>query len=304
MTRSPWSGVIPAITTPFRDDLSIDHTFLAKHAAWLIESGCSGLVVCGSLGEGATLSYDEKLGVVETCVGALGPAGFVGAAVSALSTAEAVRFARDAAAAGATGLMVLPPYVYSTDWHEMRRHVADVIDATELPCMLYNNPIAYRTDFLPEQVAELAEAHDNLVAMKESSTDLRRITALRSLMGARLLLSVGVDDLVMEAAALGADGWVAGVVNALPRECVQLFELAQEGALDAARELYAPLLPLMRMDTVPKFVQLIKLLQECSGTGSARVRPPRLELQGQEHADAVQVIERFLENRSELSPAL
>lgn len=296
----PWAGVIPAITTPFHPDLTVDYEFLSKHATWLVESGCAGLVVCGSLGEGATLSYDERLAVLDTCVAELGDATFVGVAVAALSTAEAVRFARDAAERGASGLMVLPPYVYSTDAREMQHHVSAVIRATDLPCMLYNNPIAYRTDFLPEQVAELVVAHPNLAAVKESSGDLRRITALRALLGHRLVLSVGVDDLVVEAAALGADGWVAGVVNALPAECVQLFELAAGGALDEARRRYEPLLPLLRMDTEPKFVQLIKLIQERTGTGSARVRPPRLELEGEEHARAVDAIQRYLGSRVEV----
>ena len=300
MASRAWDGVIPAITTPFRPDLSVDVAFLATHVEWLVDSGCSGVVVCGSLGEAATLSHSEKLEVLRTCRETLGPDGFVATAVSALSTAEAVQYARDAARAGASGLMILPPYAYSTDWREMRAHVATVLAATELPCMLYNNPVAYRTDFLPEQIADLADAFPQLTAVKESSTDIRRITALRVLLGTRLSLAVGVDDLAVEAAAMGVDGWIAGVVNALPRESVQLFDLARSGAYAEALEIYRWMLPLLRMDTVPKFVQLIKLVQERCGMGSALVRPPRLELDQLEREEALRVVDECLRARQAL----
>ena len=164
-----WKGVIPAITTPFREDLSVDHDFLAKHAAWMIENGCTAIVALGSLGEGATLEFEEKAAVLQTCMRSKAP---VVASISALSTAAAVRLAKKAEEIGCSGLMVLPPYVYSTDWREMKAHMAAVLRATRLSCMLYNNPIAYRTDFLPEQVAELASEHENLHAVKESSADV------------------------------------------------------------------------------------------------------------------------------------
>src|SRR5581483_9823092 len=185
-----WRGVLPAITTPFNEDLTVDHPFLAKHARWMIESGCTGIVALGSLGEGATLEFDEKVAVLQTCVRSLHAP--VVAAISALSTAAAVRLAKKAEESGCSGLMVLPPYVYSTDWREMKAHVAAVLRATTLSCMLYNNPIAYRTDFLPEQIAELAAEHENLQAVKESSADVRRITAIRALLGDRLAILVGV----------------------------------------------------------------------------------------------------------------
>lgn len=301
MASRTWDGVIPAITTPFRPDLSVDVAFLATHVTWLVDNGCSGVVVCGSLGEAATLSHSEKLEVLRTCRDALGPDGFVATAVSALSTADAVQYAHDAARAGASGLMILPPYAYSTDWREMRAHVAAVLAATELPCMLYNNPVAYRTDFLPEQIADLADAFPQLTAVKESSTDIRRIAALRVLLGTRLSLLVGVDDLVVEAAGAGVDGWIAGVVNALPRESVQLFDLARSsGSYAEALEIYRWMLPLLRMDTVPKFVQLIKLIQERCGMGSSRVRPPRLELDEPEREQALRLIDACLQARQAL----
>jgi 1-pyrroline-4-hydroxy-2-carboxylate deaminase len=204
------------------------------------------------------------------------------AAISALSTGEAVTLAKAAEEAGCSGLMVLPPYVYLGDWRETRAHVAAIFTATKLECMLYNNPIAYGTDFLPEQIKELAEEHQNLVAVKESSTDVRRVTAIRALMSDRLKIFVGVDDAIVEGIAAGAEGWVAGLVNAFPAESVALFNAAMHGEHDKAFELYRWFLPLLRMDTVPKFIQLIKQVQQEVGVGSARVRPPRLEIVGQE----------------------
>jgi len=284
-----WQGVMPAITTPFREDLSVDHDFLAKHAQWMIDNGCTGIVALGSLGEGATLEFDEKVAVLVTLVRALHVP--VVAAISALGTATAVRLAKEAEDAGCSGLMVLPPYVYSTDWREMKAHMSAVIGATKLSCMLYNNPIAYRTDFLPEQIAELADEHPNLNAVKESSADIRRVAAIRTLLGKRLAIFIGVDDLIVEGVAAGAVGWIAGLVNAMPKESVALFEGA---------DIYDWFLPLLRMDTVPKFVQLIKLVQQEVGMGSERVRPPRLELEGAEREAAIRVIRAARTSRPRL----
>lgn len=290
-----FEGVMPAITTPFNADLSIDHGFLAEHASWQIAAGCTALVPCGSLGEAATLTFDEKLAIVETCVRAVNVPVMPG--VASLSTAGAVRLAQAFEAAGARGLMVLPPYVYSSDWREMKAHMSAVIQATKLPCIVYNNPVAYKTDFSPSQLLELARENDNVAAIKESSTDVRRITALRALGGKQVALGVGVDDLLVEGVAAGASFWIAGQVNALPRESVRLFELARDGHHEEARRLNEWFLPLLRLDTVPKFVQLIKLTQQIMGHGSARVRPPRLELDGAELAEARQLINASLAAR-------
>lgn len=294
-----WSGVISAITTPFDSEHAIDHEFLARHARWQMESGCEGIVALGSLGESATLAFDEKVAILKTLVGALGENSVV-AGIAALSTAEAVALAEAAAQAGCAGLMVLPPYVYSSDWREMKAHVQSILRATRLSCMLYNNPVAYRTDFLAPQIAELAAEHENLHAVKESSGDVRRITAVRALCGSRLALFAGLDDMVVEAARMGAAGWIAGLVNALPRESVTLFDLARRGGTEQADSLYRWFLPLLRMDTVPKFVQLIKLVQQEVGMGSERVRPPRLVLAGAERESALQAIRAALAERPQL----
>jgi 4-hydroxy-tetrahydrodipicolinate synthase len=208
-----------------------------------------------------------------------------------------VRLAQAAAEAGCEGLMVLPPYVYKGDWRETEAHFRAVIQATPLSCMLYNNPIAYGTDVLPEQLAALAAALPNLHAVKESSADVRRLTALRALLGDRLALLVGVDDLILEGIQAGAVGWIAGLVDALPEESVRLFTLATAGRTAEARALYDWFLPLLRLDTVPKFVQLIKLVQAELGLGSETVRPPRLPLAGAEREAALRVIREALARR-------
>jgi 4-hydroxy-tetrahydrodipicolinate synthase len=285
---SIWRGVIPAITTPFNADGSVDHDFLARHARLLVEAGCTGFVPLGSLGEAATLTRDEKIAVLETLVRAVRVPIMPG--IAALATDEAVRLAQAARDVGCRGLMVLPPYVYSTDWREMGAHVAAVIGATPLPCMLYNNPLAYKTDFTPPQIAELAARFANLAAVKESSGDVRRFAGLRALLGDRLDLLVGMDDAIVEGVSMGAVGWIAGLVNAYPAESVRLFELARSGGAPAAADLYEWFLPLLRLDTVPKFVQLIKLAQEIVGLGSERVRAPRLVLEGEERAAALTII--------------
>lgn len=292
-----WAGVIPAITTPFSSDLSVDHAFLARHARTLVDEGCTGLVGLGSLGEGGTLSRDEKQQVLRTLVDAVAGRVPIVAGIAALSTREAIDLARMAESAGCAGLMVLPPYVYVGDWRETKAHVSAVLSATGLSCMLYNNPIAYTTDFVPEQIAELASEHANLHAVKESSADVRRIAALRALLADRLALFVGVDDLIVEGIEAGAVGWIAGLVNALPRESVALFDRASRGDRAGAWELYRWFLPLLRLDVVPKFVQLIKLVQQELGMGNERVRPPRLELVGHEREACLELLRASIARR-------
>ncbi|HET9065484.1 MAG TPA: dihydrodipicolinate synthase family protein [Gemmatimonadales bacterium] len=297
MSREMWQGVFPAITTPFGPDGAVDHEFLGDHARRMAAAGSKGIVALGSLGEGATLTFDEKVDVLASLVKAVGDRVPVVAGVAALSTEEAVRLARAAAKVGCRGLMVLPPYVYLGDWTETRAHVDAIIGATDLSCMLYNNPIAYGTDFLPEQVRELADAHPRLHAVKDSSGNVRRFTAMRALLGDRLALFVGLDDALVEGVAAGATGWVAGLVNALPEESVLLFEHARAGRDVEARALYEWFLPLLRLDTVPKFVQLIKLVQQHCDLGSERVRAPRLALVGSDREVVVSLIRERLAHR-------
>ena len=300
MKPSDWKGVFPAITTPFKEGLAVDFDFLREHVAWLVEKGCSGIVALGSLGESASLSIDEKLAILETCRDAAKGRVPLVAGVAGLSTADCVAFAQGAERAGCSGLMVLPAYVYRGDEREATAHAGAVLDATRLSCMLYNNPIAYGVDYLPRQIAGLARRHDTLHAVKESTGDVRRVTAIREVCGDRLAVFVGVDDVIVEGIAAGAAGWIAGLVNAFPAESVLLFDLAMRGDHEEARRLYEWFLPLLRLDTVPKFVQLIKLVQQEVGRGSERVRAPRLTLAGEEREAAFEVIRAAVRARATL----
>jgi dihydrodipicolinate synthase/N-acetylneuraminate lyase len=292
-----WKGVMPAITTCFNNHSDVDFSFLADHCRWLVENGCSGVVALGSLGEGATLYFEEKQAILELCVQALRGTAPVVASISALSTTEAISLAKAAAKCGCDGLMILPPYVYKGDWREMKAHVSAVLNATNLSCLLHNNPIAYGTDFLPEQIVELAAEHKNLHAVKESSADIRRVTEMRALLGNSLEILVGVDNAILEGIGMGASGWIAGLANAFPRESVDLFEHGLRGEKEKAFELYNWFLPLLRLDTVPKFVQLIKQAQEEMGVGSARVREPRLALVGEELEGVKALVREAMKNK-------
>ncbi|MGA3046891.1 MAG: dihydrodipicolinate synthase family protein [Terracidiphilus sp.] len=289
-----WYGVMPAMTTCLDNNLQVDAGFMTAHARWMLDNGCTGIVSLGSLGQAATLTFAEKEAILRNMVAAVGGRAPVVAAISALSTDEAVALAKSAQGAGCSGLMVLPPYVYCGDWREMKAHVTAVFHATPLSCMLYNNPVAYGTDFLPTQIAELAHEHENFAAVKESSTDVRRVTGIRALLGERLQVFVGVDDAIVEGISAGAVGWVAGLVNAFPAESVALFNLAVAGKREEAFALYRWFLPLLRMDTVPKFVQLIHQVQQETGTGNPRVRPPRLVITGTELEETRAVVSEAL----------
>jgi dihydrodipicolinate synthase/N-acetylneuraminate lyase len=297
-----WKGVMPATLTQFNQDLTIDHALMADHGKWLIENGCSAIVVHGSLGEGATLSFAEKVALQKTYVEAV-PTTPIIPGIAALSTREAVDLAKAAKDNGCSGLMVLPPYLYSSDWREMKAHMTAVIRATDLPCIIYNNPVAYKTDFVPAQIKELADELPNVEAVKESSTDARRIAGIRELCGDRVTLGVGVDDCALEGFAMGAKFWITGVGDAFPAYNVRLFELAMAGKIEEAMPLYHWMLPMLRMDTVVKFVQLIKLQQNLATDGkfgNNRVRPPRLELVGAELAEATAIIELALATAPQL----
>jgi 4-hydroxy-tetrahydrodipicolinate synthase len=291
-----WKGVMPATLTQFNADLTIDHGLMAEHGKWLIENGCTAIVPHGSLGEGATLSFKEKNALQKTYIAALPDTPII-PGIAAYSTHKAVDLAKAARDNGCRGLMVLPPYLYASDWREMKAHMQAVINATDLPCILYNNPVAYKTDFIPAQIKELADESPNVEAVKESSTDVRRIAAIREVCGERLALGVGVDDCALENAVMGATFWITGVGGAFPKHNVKLWELATSRRIDEAMPLYQWMLPLLRMDTVVKFVQLIKLQQFLATggkLGNTRVRPPRLELVGSELAAATANIEHAL----------
>ncbi|MEG4836969.1 dihydrodipicolinate synthase family protein [Microcoleus sp. B9-D4] len=298
--KMQWKGVMPIITTSFRKDLSIDREFMAKHTYWLVDNGCTGIVVNGTLGEASTLSFDEKIQNIQTCVSAVGDRVSIVSGTGGINTAEAVAFAKRSEEVGCSGLMILPPYQYSPDWREMKTHLVAVIEATKLPCMLYNDPSSYQSDLLPEQIAELANEHSNVQTVKEATGDVRRITAIRALLGERLSPTVGLDSFLVEGIAAGAICWVAGLANALPKESVALYNYAVHGDYEKAFNLYRWFLILAGLNVGHKFVQTTKLIQESVGWGNTLVRPPRLELVGSELEEAHNIIKTALANRPKL----
>jgi 4-hydroxy-tetrahydrodipicolinate synthase len=291
-----WNGVFPAATTQFGPDQEVDLAATSAHFTALIGAGVRGLIVVGSLGENGTLEPGEKLAVLSTAVDAARRRVPVIAGVAESSTSRACRFAREAEKAGASGLMVLPAMIYRSDPAETIAHFRSVARASRLPVLCYNNPVAYGVDVTPEMFADLAD-EEALVAIKESSGDVRRITDLANRCGDRYALLMGMDDLILEGVAAGVDGWVAGLVNAFPEETMRFWRLAASGRLREARDLYRWFAPLLHLDALPKFVQYIKLAQQECGRGSERVRAPRLPLSGEERERALDLIRRAIAAR-------
>jgi dihydrodipicolinate synthase/N-acetylneuraminate lyase len=299
MASLPWQGVFPAVTTQFRKDLSLDLDATSRHWEALIASGVSGLIVAGSLGENQTLDPAEKRTLVAEAVKVAAGRLPVLSGVAETSTAAACQYVRDCEKLGASGFMVMPAMVYKADAAESLNHFRKVAAATQLPWMLYNNPVGYSVDITPAQFAELANI-SNLVALKESSANTRRITELRIEVGNRYSIFVGVDDLLLESAILGIDGWVAGSGIAFPAENQYFWDLTRAGKWDEAREMYRWFYPLLKLDTHVKFVHYIKLAVQEVGLGKEWVREPRLPLVGKEREDILAIIHRGIANRPKL----
>ncbi|HCN29240.1 MAG TPA: dihydrodipicolinate synthase family protein [Verrucomicrobiales bacterium] len=291
-----WSGVFPAVVTHMHPDQSLDLPACARHWEALIESGVSALIVCGSLGENQTLLPEEKRTVVKHALAVAAGRVPVVCGVAEMSTQAAIRYLHDCEKLGAAGFMVMPPMVYKPDPRETQHWFRTLAAATPLSWMLYNNPVGYHTDVTPETFVELADI-PNLLAIKESSANTRRITELRNLAGDRYRIFTGVDDLFLESAILGIDGWVCGSGIAFPKENQQLWDLAQAGRWDECRALYRWSQPLMKLDTHLHFVQYIKLLCQETGLGNEWVREPRLPLAGAEREQVLNIIRDALAKR-------
>ena len=291
-----WNGVFPALTTQFRADQSLDLAGTARHLEALIEAGIQGVILLGTVGENTSLEYQEKLAVVKEMRQVARGRVPVLSGVAECTTALACRYASDMEKLGADGLMVLPGMVYKSDAHEALTHFHTVARSTGLPIMIYNNPVSYGVDVLPESFGELAE-EENIVAIKESSEDVRRITDLVNTVHDRFLLFCGVDDLVLESVLLGAQGWVAGLVNAFPHENRELWNLMTSGHWEQARELYRWYSPLLHLDTKVKLVQYIKLAMAETGLGSETTRAPRLPIRGAEREEVLGIIRGAIATR-------
>jgi 4-hydroxy-tetrahydrodipicolinate synthase len=291
-----WRGVFPAATTEFHADHSLDLPATAKHVDTMIRAGVHGIIVLGTVGENCSLDYREKLDVIRAAREVIAGRVPLLTGVAECTTATACRFAADAQKAGVDGLMVLPAMIYKADGREATAHFRAVAKATDLPIMIYNNPVSYSVDVTPPMFAELAD-EPKFVAIKESSENVRRITDLRNLCGDRFLLFAGVDDLALESVMLGATGWVSGLVNAFPAENRLLWDLATAGKYEEAVRVYRWYTPLLHLDTHPKLVQYIKLANAECGLGSETTRPPRLRLEGAEREEVLGIIRKAIRTR-------
>ena len=296
MNIRAWQGVYPAVTTKFRSDLRLDVAAMEKHFAWQIESGVDGLIVCGSLGENSVLAGDEKLEVLRIAVRVSARRVPVLQTIAEGSTAEGIALSERSAREGADGFMVLPGMRYVSDRRETLAHYRAIAQASPKPIMVYNNPVAYGVDVTPDMFGELAD-EKAIVAIKESSDDVRRVTDIINQTSDRYAIFCGVDDLAMEAMLMGARGWVAGLVNAFPRETVAIHRLIMGGKLEEARRIYRWFAPLLHLDVSRKLVQNIKLVESTVGVGTEAVRPPRLPLVGQEREEIIAIVKQALATR-------
>jgi len=287
----PWSGVLPAATTQFNAALEVDLEATRRVQAALLRDGVHGLVLMGTVGEGNSLSAEEKRTVLQGAVDVVAGKAPVIVGVSEFTTATAVRFVRDAERIGASGFMVLPAMVYVPAPRELEYHFRAIAEATALPIMLYNNPPSYRVNIDLDVLGRLAEV-SNIVAIKESSTDPRRFTDLINAFGERFTLFAGLDDIAFEGLTLGAKGWVSGLTNAFPTESLALYAAIRDGDLPLARRIYRWFMPLLHLDSEPDLVQSIKLAEQVMGRGSERVRPPRWPLEGARRAAVIAMVER------------
>jgi len=296
---SIWHGVIPALMTEMKQDGALDLDATARHIDSCLSAGCAGFVMLGTLGENSSLSLDEKAAVVATAVRAVKGRVPVIAGVAEYTTRLAIESGRRMQQAGAAGLMALPTMVYMTDARESITHFRELARNVELPIMIYNNHVAYKVDLKPDDFAELAD-EANIVAVKESSHDSRRITDMINRLRNRFEIVCGVDDLMLENVLFGAVGWVSGLANSFPREAVQMFKLAQAGRNAEALELYRWFMPLLHLDVATKLVQYIKLANQMTGEGSEWVRAPRLTLVGAERERVAGIIQAAIDTRPQI----
>jgi 4-hydroxy-tetrahydrodipicolinate synthase len=297
--KSNWSGVFPAVTTQFREDMSLDIEATAKVMEGLIRDGVSGLVVCGTVGENGSLAKHEKIAVMETAKGVVRGRVPVVSGIAELTTPFAIEMAKEAARIGLDGVMVMPALVYSSKPRETAAHFRGVAKSTDLPVMVYNNPPIYKNDVTPAILASLADC-ETIVYFKESSGDTRRFTDLRNMVGDRFVLFAGLDDVVVESILVGAVGWVSGLSNAFPREGETLFRLARAGRYAEAMNIYRWFMPLLHLDARPDLVQCIKLCEHIMGRGTHRTRPPRLALDQKETAEIEAMMKQALAARPKL----
>ena len=299
MSNALWNGVFPAVTTKFTSDDRLDIAEMERCFALQRDAGVDGIIVCGSLGEASTLDPEEKIEILKTALRVANGKFPVLMTVVDGATRRAQAQAEAAAKAGAHGLMVLPGVPYKSEAHETMAHYRAVAKAGGLPVMIYNNPVAYGVDLTPEMIAELAQ-EPLFVAVKESSDNIRRVTELFNLIDDKFRVFTGVDNLALESFAVGAHGWVAGLVVAFPKETVAIYKLAKAGRMDEALAIYRWFRPLLDLDVSARLVQNIKLVEAVAINSNDRCRAPRIALSGAERAR----IEKIVKDAMAKRPAL
>ncbi|KLU24207.1 dihydrodipicolinate synthase [Caballeronia mineralivorans PML1(12)] len=295
-----WKGVFPAVTTKLKDDGSLDTEAIKAGLNRLIDNGVGGVVMMGMVGENAQLTPDEKRTVLKIAVETVGGRVPIVSGLAETNTGSAIQFAKDAEIIGVQGLMVFPGLTYKSDDRETVEFYRTIARATKLGIMIYNNPRGYGVDMRPDLLEQL-KGEANIVAVKEESYDTTRVTDLYNQFGDRFLVFCGVDDLVLESAALGVTGWVSGMANAVPKESVELLNLAVSGDFEKARKLYRVLTPLFHLDVHVKLVQYIKLAENITAGYSESLKAPRLKLEGEERRKIVAIVEKTMQDLKALS---
>ena len=295
-----WKGVMPAITTQFTADDQLDLAAFTTNLHAQVNAGASGIILGGTLGEASTLSPEEKNILVATTLKEVGDRAAVILNIAEQSTKAAIDAAQNAEAQGANGLMLLPPMRYKATDRETVAYFKAVAEATTLPIMIYNNPVDYKIEVTVDMFEEL-KVHENINAIKESTRDITNITRLRSRFGDRFSILCGVDTLAMEALVMGADGWVAGLVDAYPEETCAIYHYVKAGEIDKALDIYRWFMPLLELDISPQLVQNIKLCEVATGLGTGHVRAPRLPLEGEEKRRVLDIINTAMKSRKDIS---
>lgn len=300
MAHQEWGGVMPALMTEMHEGGSLDLEGTARHIEYCLQGGVGGIIVLGTLGENNSLLPEEKNSVMRAAVEAVNGRVPVISGIAEYTVDMAISAVRMAERAGCDGLMVLPSMVYEQDSREAIAHFSSIANATDMPIMIYNNPVSYKLDLTPDDFVELARI-DNIVAVKESSHDSCRMTDMINACGDRYRMFCGVDNVALENAVCGAVGWVSGLTNPFPAESVQLFNLARAGRIDEAVAMYRWVMPVLHLDTAVKLVQYLKLANQMTGMGAEWVRPPRLPLVGKERARIAGIVQSVLDNRPRLA---
>ena len=294
-----WQGVFPAVTTKFHQDGSLDMDMFFKNLDAQLEAGVHGIILGGTLGESSVLSLEEKIQLTSETVKYVNGKFPVILNIAEGATRDAIFWAHKAKEMGASGLMLLPPMRYGSDPRETVAYFKAVANSTDLPIMIYNNPVDYKTLVTLSMFEELTDC-PNIQAVKESTRDISNVTRMRNLFGDRFKILCGVDTLAMEELLMSADGWVAGLVCAFPKETVAVYNLVKAGKTEEALKIYRWFLPLLELDIHPKLVQYIKLAEQMAGIGTEWVRAPRLTLIGEERVKIENIIKRGLEHRPKL----